>query len=212
MPCHRVEVDRHREVGASNREVATQKSLLASLAETIDSDTRALLDTFQEIYNAGDADAFMAFLAEGFRKEWTVDRNLAVQPLQDVRSSYEIDAALNTEIRLSCRVTFGVVVCDTLMYNDLNRILGNPPLDHWSMRLTFEDGLLGRWAETRLHGNTDYDAQIREFTDWVRDTHPEVGELSPFLGRSWVIRPGIAGEIAGLVEEWATSQGVTLND
>ena len=198
-------------IPSTTEPLPTSTSTTTTIAEAIDPGTQALIEQFIDVYNAGEVEAFMGFLAPDFRMEWTIDRTPWTQPLEDVRVAYEVDAALNTEIDLSCQVSFGAVVCEQLRYDDLNRILGNPPLAHWRIRPEFDDGLLVRWSETRYHNDTEYDAQVRPFMDWVREAHPEVGELFPFVAGGWVIRDGIAQEIVALVEEWAAVQGVGLD-
>lgn len=189
----------------------TEAPTITTSAAVIDGTTQANLDRFVEIYNAGDVGAFMGFLAPDFVREIRRDRDDTVQTLETVRLLYEIDAALNTELTLSCGLNFGSLQCETLKFNDLNRVLGNPPTAHWTSIFEFDDGLLVRWFENRLNVDTDYDAQIRPFMAWVRANHPEVGELSRFVAGDWVTREGIGAEIAGLVEEWAGSLGVTLD-
>lgn len=195
--------------------VTTTSTTTTTIAPQVDPETLADIDRFVEVFNAGDVDAFMAFLAPDITREW-FDEGVFSQTLDEVRTLYEIDAALNTEIAITdCELRAETVVCQTTRFSDLNRVLGNPPLADWDFRPVFEDGLLVYWAETRSNNgpfDTFYRFQIRDFMDWVRVNHPEVGELRPVVPLDWVIREGIAEEIAGLIDEWAASRGVVLDE
>jgi hypothetical protein len=50
------------------------------------------------------------------------------------------------------------------------------------------------------------------FLAWLRENRPEVVSPFPFTDGDWVPRDGIADEIASLIEEWADSRGVALQD
>ena len=77
--------------------------------------------------------------------------------------------------------------------------------------LVFEDGLLRSWGENRANSAFGYEAEaIDPFLDWMVENHPEIGSLFPFVDGDWVVREGVAAEIAGFVAEWAADRDTTL--
>ncbi len=178
-----------------------------------DEETQALIDRFVTIYNSGDVAALEEFLHPQFVR--MVIRELAEepQPVDTVLTLFEVDAALNMELSLDCEARVGSVLCTPTKYDDLLRVLGLGPREDRAWEFTFEDGLLRDWVEQRPNAACCYEVEaINPFLTWVRENRAEVGSLFPFADGDWIIRDGIAAEVAGLVDEWAASQGVVLEE
>lgn len=187
--------------------------------ESINAATQELVETFVATYNADDIDAFAAFLHPDFRREIILDRDPLTQSADTVRTLYEVDTALNTEIVLDCVAGAADAVCSPTRFDDLHRVLGIPPSEVTDWFLTFEDGLLRTWSETRPNpGTIPYgDEAVGPFSDWVIANRPDVFGDGDWEDRffsggtgTWVPRDGIGAEIAALVAEWAVELGVTL--
>jgi hypothetical protein len=177
-----------------------------------DAATQALIDRFAAIYDSGDIDALEAFFHPDFER--MVIRELAEepQPVDTVLTLFEVDAALNMELSLECEARPGSVICTPTKFDDLLRVLGRSPSEDRAWEFTFEDGLLREWVEQRPNAACCYEVEaIQPFLQWVRENRPEVGTLFPFEDGDWIIREGIAAEVAALVDEWAADQGVTLD-
>ncbi len=179
--------------------------------DEIDAATQGLVDSFTDSYNAGDVESFMALLHPDFERTIRVDRDERRSARDTVQIHYEADAVLNTEITLDCRPGQDFVVCDVQRVDDLHRVLGAAGTGDRIWTFRFEDGLVRVWNEQRFLLDDPYESEIvTPFSDWVTNNHPEVGNLYTF--NNWVARPGIADTIAPLVDEWAASLGVTLQD
>lgn len=177
-----------------------------------DDDAQSLIDEFVAIYNSGDVASLEAFLHPDFVR--MVIRELAEepQPIDTVLTLFEVDAALNMELSLACRATVDSVVCETTKFDDLLRVLGGGPSEDRAWEFKFEDGLLREWTEQRPNAACCYEVEaIQPFLQWVRENRPEVPLLFPFEDGDWVIREGIAEEVADLVDGWAASQAVVLD-
>ncbi|MBT8207308.1 MAG: hypothetical protein KJO18_03455, partial [Acidimicrobiia bacterium] len=114
----------------------------------LDSSQQQLVDSFVTTYNAGDVDAFSDLLHPEFRREITRELALEPQPLETVRTLFEVDAALNTEIALECSSGTSALICELTRFDDLHRILDIPPTADRRWLLTFENGELISWAES----------------------------------------------------------------
>lgn len=190
--------------------LATTSTLPTTQPARLGAATQRLVDTFVATYNDGDVDAFAAFLHPDFRREITRERSLEPEPLDTVLTLYEVDAALNTEITLDCTRGTEAVICELTRFDDLHRVLGIEPTEDRRWFLTFEGGQLAIWGETRQNAATTYEAEAMvPFLEWVR-ANRNVRELFPFTDGVWVVREGIAAEIAALVADWAADVGVTL--
>lgn len=170
-----------------------------------------LVDSFVAAYNSGDVDAVANLLHPEFRREITRELALEPQPLETVRTLLEVDAALNTEIALECSPGTSALICELTRFDDLHRILDIAPTADRRWLLTFEDGLLVSWAESRQNFAVEYETSaIRPFLDWLKENRPGVVTPYPFVDGDWVTREGIADEMATLVAEWAADLGVDL--
>jgi hypothetical protein len=178
----------------------------------LDQTTQALVDQFVAIYNAGNAEAFAAFLHPDFERLITRERIAEPQPQEPVLVLYGVDAALNMEVTLACTATPSQLLCDVTKYDDLHRVLGIEASPDRRWTLTFEDGLLRTWGEHRENQAVDYEIEaITPFLDWMRENHPQVPSLFPFVDGDWTVRDGIGEDVANFVAEWAASRGVDLD-
>jgi hypothetical protein len=179
---------------------------------TIDAASRALLDSFEATFNAGDADAFMALFQPGMNREVVVDSDRRLYSPEYMRDLYLIEAALNTEIRLECTPVQDAFTCVPYRYDDLHRTLGIAATEGYPWNLRFDAaGLIRSWNEGRINqlDVDDYEREvIRPFMTWVRDNHPEVGELNPAVAGEWIVDK--RDDIVAMVAAFAESRGVGL--
>ena len=179
--------------------------------QALDAATQELVDSFVATYNSGDVDSFAALLHPDFRREITRERALEPQPLDTVLTLYQVDAALNMEISLACTQGAEALVCGLMRFDDLHRVLGIGPTEDRTWFLTFLDGQLLTWGETRQNSAVQYETDAQQpFLRWTRENRPEVQSPFPFTDGDWVVRSGIAAEVAALVAEWAVELGVSL--
>ncbi len=131
-----------------------------------------------------------------------------------MRDLYLIETALHTEVRLECTATQDLFSCVPFRYDDLHRILGLEPTEGYAWNLRFdEDGLVRGWNERRQNilDADDYEREaIKPFMSWVRDNHPEVGELNPAVAAEWIVSK--RDDIVAMVAAFAESRGVTLEE
>lgn len=184
----------------------------------LDPDTQRLIDTFVDVYNAGDVEALVALLHPDFRREIGTGQ---VRPLETFVALYEVDVALNTEISVMCGPAAADAACTPSRFDDLHRVLGIAPTTEAMWFLTFEDGLLRTWSEqSQPLGPTPYSlAVVDAFSEWVVANSPDVADATDFEQRffsggtgAWVPRPGVADDLAALVAEWAADLGVSLDE
>lgn len=184
-------------------------------AETIPAETLQLVEHFAQVYNSGDFDAVTELLAPGVtkvRRRGNDGPTTASQ--EESRIRYQIESELNTRLTFTRCQSLGPdrVSCAVERVDDLRRSLGVEPFADIRFRFQFEDGLITEWFESVPESN-EYDVMvIGPFIRWLTETHPEIPNPKPAVGAPWRVDAGIEVQIAELVDEWAASLGVTLDD
>lgn len=186
----------------------------ASTPTTISAEVLGLVENFSNVYNSGDHDALLSLLHPD--TTFMFDRQSdppAPWSSDDLRIRHQIATELSTTVTLtSCEQLSGIrISCQVVLVDDLVRIAGiDPPADTF-WRFAFEDGLAIQWEELRPD-TPRYNEARAPFIRWLTETHPEIENPAVFIGAPWRTDTGIEDQIAELVDQYAASLGVRLDE
>lgn len=180
---------------------------------SIGAETRELVEAFAAVYNSGDHDALRALLAPDMTFLFKRQSDSTPWSDEDLRVRHRIATELHTQISLlDCVRLSGIrISCRLLLDDDLVRIAGieRPSDKFW--RFAFEDGLVIQWEEV-IPDVPEYNEARAPFIRWLTETHPEIENPGVFIGAPWRTDTGFEDQIAALVDEYAASLGVSLDE